>query len=69
MALKFMKPKNSKRVTNDDLGLHLFFSSELSDRHCVDLFFFACQRGWWRAMGTPTLCLENWLPKIWGLEK
>ena len=24
-------------------------------------FFFACQRGWWCTMGTPTPSLENWL--------
>ena len=23
-------------------------------------FFFACQRGWWCTMYTPTPCLENW---------
>ena len=23
-------------------------------------FFFACQKGLWCTMGTPTLCLENW---------
>ena len=29
-----------------------------------DLFFFACQRGWWCTIGTPTLSLENWPQKV-----
>ena len=37
---------------------------DMSDVVDLFFFFFACQKGLWCTLGTPTLCLENWAKHV-----